>query len=151
MVRWEDDPGPASVLEYLSNGFGGISENDEAAEEHVAPFAHELLNRHGLSVDQDSRRRILLTLRDTLRDSAGVLAKRAAGDYSAVPHVVSLRRFPGGYVRDCSCNLSLRAPSLAFDFASAAIGAPGSIVRQVPRPFRNRILPAPCATVAGSW
>ncbi|KAB2942547.1 MAG: tyrosine-type recombinase/integrase [Hyphomicrobium sp.] len=84
MTRWGDDPGPASVWEYLSDGFGSILDDDgEALETHLGSFADDLLTQRNLSIDRDTRGRLLIALRDTLHESYAVLAKRSKGDYSA--------------------------------------------------------------------
>jgi integrase len=96
MNRWEDDPGPASVWEHLRDGFCSLRDDDWASlQEHAGSLVDESLAEEGLGVDEDTRQRLLLAFRDTLRDSAAVLAKRAEGDYGDDPLAAKLPKWTG--------------------------------------------------------
>ncbi len=78
-AKWEDEPGPAPIWQVLGEAAERWDEN--ATRREMAPFVDELLQRHAMAVDADSRDRLLFALRDVWRDTAKLMRRRANNDY----------------------------------------------------------------------
>ncbi|MEI9901006.1 MAG: tyrosine-type recombinase/integrase [Hyphomicrobium sp.] len=92
IARWEDDPGPASAWEHLRDGYAGIPSEDLASlEDHAGFMVDDILAEQRLIVDADTRHRLLLAVRDAMREAYTVLSQRACNDFS--PNTVA-EKFP---------------------------------------------------------
>lgn len=89
--KLEDDPGQPFVFERLREGVGERLDDPAKLRVEMAPSADEVLSAHALVVDEDSRERLMVAMRDAIRDAAGTLKRRAEGDYG--PDAV-VQRFP---------------------------------------------------------
>ncbi|MFG1433393.1 DUF6538 domain-containing protein [Xanthobacter sp. V2C-8] len=89
--KLEDDPGKPFVFERLLEGVGERLDDPAKLRVEMASSADDVLATHALVVDEDSRERLMVAMRDAIRDAAGTLRRRAEGDYG--PDRV-VERFP---------------------------------------------------------
>lgn len=134
--KLEDDPGKPFVFEKLLEGVGDRLDDPAKLRAEMAPSADEVLSAHALVVDEDSRDRLMVAMRDAIRDAAGTLRRRAEGDYG--PDAV-VQRFPpldrmgtgGESPRGPQAPTPAPAPVPGLPASSKAISAPSSLVGSV--------------------
>lgn len=147
--QWEDQPGGAVVYEKFIDK---MSRTNTAAEleAEIGPHLAELLSRSSTvgKIDEDTRARFLPALRDTIRDAATTLRRRANNDYGT-DHLVnrfggankkpagglSLRRLMDDYLADPSVRRgekTLLSYRILFDAIEELMG-PDKLVRDVTR------------------
>lgn len=90
--------------------------------------ADQVLAEHGLIVDEDSRDRLLVAIREAERLGAALLAKRAEGDYSPDPNAA---RFP--VLAESSADSRLTRIVEAWKAEAAAVGTAESTITKYER------------------
>ncbi|MEO6381074.1 MAG: DUF6538 domain-containing protein [Nitrobacter sp.] len=103
--QWEDQPGGAVIYEKFIDKMSRTN-SDVELEAEIGPHLEELLSRSSTvgKIDKDTRGRFLPALRDTIRDAATTLLRRANNDYGT-DHLV--KRFGGAHKKSAQ-GLSLR-------------------------------------------
>ena len=80
--KWGDQPGGAVIYEKFIDKMSRTNTPAEL-EAEITPFLEEVLSRSSTvgRIDEDTRQRFLPALRDTIRDAATTLLRRANFDY----------------------------------------------------------------------
>lgn len=78
--EWEDQPGPASVWAKFEGIMNSLSDPERLRRE-MTPFVDAVLAEKALRVDEDSYERLLIAMRNAVRDAAMTLKRRAENDY----------------------------------------------------------------------
>jgi hypothetical protein len=79
MEKWSDQPGDAVIYDKFIDKMSRTNTPSELQAE-ITPFLEEILSRSSTvgKIDEDSRERFLPALRDTIRDAAITLRRRAS-------------------------------------------------------------------------
>ena len=132
VTQHEDNPGTAEIWKMLRDASADMSEF-RAITEFWSP-ADQLLSKKGVVPDDDSRLRLLLAVRDAYSSSAGLLARRAEGDYS--PDTAAARFPPWPTCADPGDRLAIstlhehwRAEAERTDRSPSTITGFGRVVR----------------------
>lgn len=105
METWSDQPGGAVIYDKIIDKMTRTNTPTELQAE-ITPFLQEVLSRSSTvgKIDEDSRRRFLPALRDTIRDAAITLKRRATNDFG--PDEI-VQRF-GGAAKKPAGGITLR-------------------------------------------
>jgi hypothetical protein len=113
----EDDPGDAArwskAMEVSNRVLAGQTlfiDREYGMEQRFGPFVDLVLAKHILTIDDDSRRRLLEQTAVAMQEVASLLIRRAGGDYG--PDPVEQRLPP----------VELTRPPMAKQIAAASIG-----------------------------
>jgi integrase len=91
MAALENEPGEAEIWGHVKRLNGQASESDTARAKWYGPVVDEVLLGEGISVDADSRIRLLTEVQRAYEQATEQQYKRAQGDFSPDPDVA---RFP---------------------------------------------------------
>jgi integrase len=125
----EDDPGDAEAWRLIERCLDSLQNADIAElRRTLGARADQVLAEHGLIVDGDSRDRLLVAIREAERLGAGLLAKRAEGDYSPDPNAA---RFPA--LSDSSPDTGVTRIVAAWKAEAAAVRTADSTITKYER------------------